>query len=141
MNISSTNASWAQGFAKRFEKEVVERLVGLICGNGLKAKLFPPKHRDEIFRIAQKAYTWHWETQAEFMTLDFKPQLFDGGVEFDHDTMLLLKSRQTKPTNPGPIIASVGLGLVSYRSLGEGKGREQAWQEKVDVLLEECFDD
>jgi len=140
LGVDATNISWAQEFVKRFEKEAVEPLAISICGQWSR-RFFTSKHREETFNISQKAYLWHREVQANILALDFKPQLFDGGQNFDQETMLLLKHRQVTPSKSEPIIVSVGLGLISDRSFGEGKAREQAWQEKVDVLMEECFND
>ncbi|KDQ12477.1 hypothetical protein BOTBODRAFT_176417 [Botryobasidium botryosum FD-172 SS1] len=140
MRLDAADTTWARGFVKRFEKEVVESLVVSICGpDRWSTKFFSPKHREEAFNVGQKAYLWHREAQVSILTLDFEPRLVDSGLDFDEETMRLLKHNQATPSKNGPIIASVGMGLVSYRSLGEGKAKEQVWQEKVDVLMEECF--
>jgi len=130
---------WAGQFVEKFRDHAIIPLVKSICGSW-SDDIFPPGQEREaaLLLVASDAYAWHRSVRLNSTAQEFRPTYFDHEYKYSHHWMSLLENHQ--PTSAHPrVMALVGLGLESLKSLGAGRGAEQVCHEKADVLTEGFF--
>jgi hypothetical protein len=92
---------------------------------------------EEVFRFA---YDWNLKVKSGALFTDFHPVCLANDDPFDSSSMVPYEDLKI-PKGPEKILCAVTLGLRSSEAPREGERPWSVWQEKVQVLTGEYFDD
>ncbi|KDQ12465.1 hypothetical protein BOTBODRAFT_34433 [Botryobasidium botryosum FD-172 SS1] len=128
--------TWAGDFVKRFKAHAVVPLMEAVCGSWSDDMLTPTQEGDvALLSVALEAWTWHRTIRLKSAAQDFYPLYYDDQNRYNEDWMLLFENH--KPISAEPrVMALIGLGLESTRSLGAGKAAEQVCHERAEILTD-----
>lgn len=125
---------WAWTFVDKFQHHSIIPLVEAIIGQW-SDDILPLSVKEMIHNTAVEAWAWHRNVQMNITSLDFEMFFCEPSDDFDPASMLFFEKHKPN-TDPPRLIASIGLGLLSSKSTGDGRELLRVCHEKTDVLTE-----
>ena len=96
--------------------------------------------RQELENIFHRAYKWNGRVNTGAVLMDFLPILLRNNARFNSSNMVPYDDMDI-PKGSSKILCAVTLGLTSSDASKEGIEPSFVWQERVQVLTDEYFDD